>query len=269
MGMGGHLMWTAVARNIKKHRSETCIPLQGFNFCKSEIFTNNPNFSFSGSFQLDLSLPQTNYIKKDGNIVEFAFPKKHAVKQALEYYKIYNSIDLKCEIFLTPEEEINSNKIKKLLPKKYACIEPHSKTSWMQSRMYSFQKYQNIVNALKDKINFVQIGAPESKKLDNVIYTNGDITFRETHNILNGASFLLSTEGGLVHLANSANTKSYVIYTSYQFPEMTMYPENHCIDISLYREEILGHKIHELYLDEVKKHDESLIIELIKNENLF
>ena len=266
MGMGGHLMWTAVARNIRKHKGKTCLALENSNFCRSDVLKNNPNFSFNGDFHLDFSLPETNYVKKDGERIEFSCSGKHAIEHALNFYGIKNGIDLKCEIYLTEEEKFNSNLIKNLLPKKYACIEPHSKTSWMQSRMYSFQKYQNVVNSLKDKINFVQIGSPESKKLDNVIYTNGDLTFRETHKILEGASFLLSTEGGLVHLANSANTKSFVIYTSYQFPEMTMYPENRCIDISLYRDEILGYKSHRLYFDEVEKHDESIIIDLIKKE---
>ena len=60
MGMGGHLMWTAVARNIRKQKNEICIPLDGFNFCRSDIFKNNPNFSFNGTLPLDLSLAETN-----------------------------------------------------------------------------------------------------------------------------------------------------------------------------------------------------------------
>ena len=134
----------------------------------------------------------------------------------------------------------------------------------MESRIYSFNKYQNIVNALKDKFNFVQIGAPKSRKLDNAVYTNGDLTFRETYEVLSGAMFFISTEGGLVHLANASGTKSFVIYTSYQYPSMTMYPENTLIDIALYRDEILGYKKHELYKKERDSHNESEIIELIK-----
>lgn len=266
MGMGGHLMWTAVAKNIRKHKKQACVPLEGFNFCRSHIFENNPNFSFKGEFLLDLSLPQTNYVKRDGDVVEFSSPKKHAIVHALNFYGIDKDIDLKCELFLTKEENLASKNVISSLPKKYACIEPHSKTSWMQSRLYSFDKYQNIVNSLKDEVNFVQIGSKGARKLDNVIYINGLLSFRETYNVLKNADFFLSTEGGLVHLSNSANTRSFVIYTSYQFPEMTMYPENFLIDISLYRDEILGHKNHPLYLDELEKHDEQSIIDLIKQK---
>lgn len=266
--MGGHLMWTAVARNIRNHTDKICVPLEGHNFCKSDIFYNNPNFSYNGDFLLDLSLPQTNYIKEDGDVVKFACPKKHAIVHALNFYGIHNNVDLKCELFLTKEEDLLSQSVTSNLPKKYACIEPHSKTSWMQSRLYSFEKYQNIVNALKDQITFVQIGAKGAPRLDNVIYINGLLSFRQTYNVLKNSNFFLSTEGGLVHLSNSAGTRSFVIYTSYQFPEMTMYPDNFLIDISLYRNEILGHKNNPLYLDEMEKHDENSIIDLIQKEKL-
>lgn len=267
--MGGHLMWTAVARNIRKRTDKICVPLDGYNFCKSDIFYNNPNFSFNGDFHLDLSLPKTNYVKKDGERIEFSCPGKHAIEHALNFYGIKNDIDLKCEIYLTEEEKFNSNLIKNLLPKKYACIEPHSKISWSQARSYSFDKYQNIVNALRDKIQFVQIGAAETKKLDNVIYTNGDLTFRETQLILDGADFFLSSEGGLVHLANSCDTKSFVIFSSFHtYPEIFHYPKNTMIDIALFRHEIGGFKNHPLHLEEVEKHNESLIIDLIKKEEL-
>ncbi len=270
MGMGGHLMWTAVARNIRKQKNKTCTPLDGFNFCRSDIFKNNPNFSFNGSLPLDLSLAETNYVKKDGERIEFSCPGKHAIEHALSFYGIKKDINLKCEMILTSEEESNSNVIKNLLPQKYACIEPHSKMSWSQARSYSFDKYQNIVNALRDQIKFVQIGSPESKKLDNVIYTNGDLTFRETQSILSKANFFISSEGGLVHLANSCNTKSFVIFSSFHtYPEIFHYPENTMIDIALFRHEIGGYKNHPLHFEEVEKHDESTIIELIKNENLF
>lgn len=270
MGMGGHLMWTAVARNINRKTGKICTPIECGRMCNSEIFKNNPNFCKDKSFLLNLSSKDTNYIKRDGNRIQFSCPDKHAIEHALSFYGIKKDIELKCEMFLTPEEEYHSNTIKKLLPKKYACIEPDSKMSWSQARSYSFDKYQNIVNALRDKIQFVQIGAPETKKLDNAIYTNGYLTFRETQSILSGAAFFISTEGGLVHLANSCDTKSFVIFSSFHtYPEIFHYPENTMIDIALFRNEIGGFKNHPLHLKEVEKHDESIIIEMIKNENLF
>jgi len=265
MGMGGHLMWTAVAKNIKKHLNKNCTAIENNNFCNSKIFANNPNFSKDSKFILNLSEKKTNYVKRDGGRVVFS-TKDHAIKHALKYYGINDDIDLKCEIYPTKEEENKSESIVNDLPLEYVCIEPHSKTSWMKSRVYPFDKYQNIVNALKDKFNFVQIGSPNSRKLDNALCINGKLTFRETYGVLKNSMFLLSTEGGLVHLANASGTKSFVIYTSYQHPSMTMYPENTLIDIALYRDEILGYKNHELYEKERESHNETEIIELINEE---
>jgi len=265
MGMGGHLTWTAVAKNLEEKKSIKLFPLEGGSHCKSGIFLNNPRFSDSPNNSKKVLFNNYQYVS-DGPRVKFK-TKEHIIKWTCNKIGLKDSIDLKCEIYLTKEESGRARNIIKLLPKEYVCIEPHSKTSWMKSRIYPFDKYQNIVNALKDKFNFVQIGAPNARKLDNALYTNGDLTFRETYGILKKASFLLSTEGGLVHLANAADTKSFTIYTSYQHPSMTMYPGNTLIDIALYRDEILGFKRHELYEKERNSHDESEIISLIKKHN--
>lgn len=263
MGMGGHLMWTSVAKNLEEQQDLKLLPIENRRLCKSQIFFNNSRFSNSLEGSKAVEFTNFQYIH-NGRRVKFK-TKEHIIKWTCKKIGLTKPIDLKCELFLSETEKINASKTCDLLPQSYACIEPHSKTSWMQSRMYSFQKYQNIVNALQDKINFVQIGAPGAKKLDNVIYTNGDFTFRETYKVLENASFLLSTEGGLVHLSNAASTKSFVIYTSYQEPSLTMYPGNVMIDIARYRDEIIGYKHHPLYAKEVEAHDESEIIELITN----
>ena len=59
-------------------------------------------------------MPETNYVKKDGERIEFSCSGKHAIEHALNFYGIKNGIDLKCEIYLTEEEKFNSNLIKNL-----------------------------------------------------------------------------------------------------------------------------------------------------------
>lgn len=268
MGMGGYLMWTAVANNLKKQKGLLLRPeSRFFNVKDAKVWINNKKITKTRvKNELVLNFNKYVYNKVKGNRVEF-LTNDHIISWTCKKIGLEKHIDLKCELFPTENEIKNTNSILKKLPSKYICIEPHSKTSWMKSRVYPFEKYQNIVNALKSDFNFVQISQPKTRELEGVIPLNGLITFRESYHILKNSLFLLSTEGGLVHMANAAAVKAFVIYTSYQNPSMTMYPGNTLIDIALYRDRILGYKDHDLYKEERDNHDESEIIELIKNEH--
>lgn len=264
MGLGGHLTWTAVAAAIFKEKNQPVLPIENSSICEfSSIFQNNKHFTYnvdSEHYRLNLSDPEFHYLKDHGDRVVFT-TEEHIIAHICKKINIQN-FKLKCHLFLTEKEKKHTNEIIEELPKKYITIEPFSKMSWMQSRAYPFEKWQNIINSLS-QYNFVQIGAPECKKLDNAIYLNGQTSFRETGDIIKNSQLFLSTEGGLGHLANAFNTESLLIYTSYQNPKMTAYPTTHVIDIALYRDRILGHKNHELYKDEAEKHNESEVMEKI------
>tara|TARA_R110000824_G_scaffold400682_1_gene608820 strand:+ start:800 stop:1579 length:780 start_codon:yes stop_codon:yes gene_type:complete len=257
MGWGGHLMWTAVARNIERSFNQTCKPSEG-----SIIFKNNPLFRSDGSYNLDIGNPKTIYLH-DGKRVKFK-TKKHVIEWICNQFGIINNITLKCEIYLTKQEKSNAENIIKPLPKKYVCIEPHSKMTFSQARIYPFDKWQAVVDALCNEVQFVQIGASNSRRLNNAVYV--DIPFRESQELLRRADLFVSMEGGLIHLANAADTKSIALFNSYfTYPSIFHYPENIIIDIALYRDQISGYKRHELYQKEADAHDPEEIIVAIKN----
>jgi ADP-heptose:LPS heptosyltransferase len=260
MGLGGSLMCSAVVKNIYRHFGKKC-KYKKDN--KHEIISKNNPLWGNGTFEYPYPGLKLYNKSVSEDRVEF-LTNNHIVEFFCKQVGISKNIDIDPELYLDSNEINNAKKILCNFPSVFCCIEPHSKSSWMTSRSYSFSKYQNIVNALKDLITFVQVGAPRAKKLDNVLYMNGQTTFRETYEIFRHSQFFLSTEGGLVHLARAAKLKSFVIYTSYQYPSLTMYPENTCIDISLYRNELLGFRHHDLYLKEVEKHDENIIISQLK-----
>jgi ADP-heptose:LPS heptosyltransferase len=270
MGLGGHLMWTAVAAAVKEEKDLPTLPTDNLNIItNSEIFFNNPNFTTdqdSPHFHINLSNQTLNYLE-DGDRVKFK-TRDHIISHYCKHLGIKNH-KLKCEIYTTKKENEKAQKIINSLPREFSVIEPHSKLSWSEGRAYPFEKWQKIVDATKNKIKFVQIGEPNKRRLNNVIYLNGKTTFREVSSILRKAKLFVSSEGGLVHLANATETKSIVIYTSYHvYLPIFHYPENVSIDTSLYREEIGGYKKHHLYKNETEKHNENEIIKAI-NENIY
>jgi len=271
MGLGGHLMWTAVAAAIKKEKNVPVLPIDDSRtVINSEIFINNSNFTTNKNndhFCINLSNPALIYLEEHGSRVRFK-TNEHVITFCCKQLGIKN-YKLKCELFLTEAEETQAQKVVQTLPTKYICIEPYSKMSWSQGKVYPFTKWQNIINTLKDKVSFVQVGSGGQPALENVIDLSGKLSFRECSYVLKKSSLLLASEGGIVHLANAANTKSVVIFTSFHsHPSVFHYPDNIIVDISLYRDEIGGYKNHPLLKQERDIHNENEIIHFI-NENIY
>ena len=268
-------MWTAVARELcnKLPGEIKVLPFEGqapayMKIIKSEIFENNPSF-FQGDmnenitvFPLQLNNPNTNYCKQDTPIQAVHRHDKHVIEQICETYGIQNP-KLKCELFLTDQECLVGESLKKKL-RRFIVIEPHSKMDYTVNRSYPFDKWQSIVNQLKDEIDFIQIGL-EAKGLRNVIDMRGKTTFREAAGIIANAELFVSSEGGLTHCANAVNTKAVVIITGYQSPDMICYPENININISSHGP--CGMKIQCMEChDDAKNHDEANIVRAIREE---
>lgn len=266
MGLGGHLTWTAVAAAVKKEKGLPVLPIENNSICEfSPIFKNNSNFTFNPDqdyYKINISDPNLHYLVDHGDKVSFT-TSQHVIEHICQNLNVKN-FKLKCELYLTESEQERAKKVASDLPTKYICIEPYSKMSWSQGREYPFLKWQNVVNKLKDKFCFVQVGKGGQKPLENAIDLSGKLSFRECSHILKRASLLLASEGGIVHLANAANTKSIVIFTSFHvYPSTFHYKENTMIDISLYRNKIGGYKNHPLFSEECKSHNEQEIIESV------
>jgi hypothetical protein len=259
MGLGGYLCWTAVAREIRKKYGENIklMPVEQhgsfykflFKHKDIEIFKDNEDFCLSynrGSLNnnmilpLVLNNPNANYCKNDTREKAFHRTDKHIIEQYCEVYGIQNPV-LKC--YLTPQasdwwfKEIMSDWFDTTLsihhkPPPFITIEPNSNLDYTPNRVYPFEKWQSIVNALKDKIPFVQVGTKGSRVLENVIDWTGQSSFKNTTGMIGFSSLFLSSEGGLVHAATAVNTKSVVVITGYQSEKMVAYPQNINVNIS-------------------------------------
>ena len=230
MGLGGHMMWTAVARELREnYKGEygefKILPTSGNSVVNSEIFINNPNFTFNTDddhFKMDLSISDTNYCIKEENRRAYHKYDKHIIEQICEFYKIDNP-KLKCELYFTDDEIQTVDDLISL--DNFVTIEPHSKSSYTPNNKYPFDKWQNIVNEFPS-INFVQIGVENQKILNGVTDLTGKMSFREACYCIKKSLLFLGTVGGLMHGANAVGTKSIIIVTPYQHPRMACYPDN-------------------------------------------
>ena len=245
MGLGGYLTWTAAVREISENKLDDdtkIVPCemhgdQVTKIVKSPIFENNPYVynentdSEKKKFLLPMNLHETNYCKKDTPTRAYQRYDKHIIEQICEYYGIDNP-DLRCELYFTEQEKSKVSEILERLPKRFIVIEPHSKQNYTPNRRYPFEKWQKVVNSLKDDIDFVQVGRPGQRVLDNVHSLLGEVTFREAAIVIQNSDLFVSTEGGLGHAANAVRKKSVIVLTGYQGYDMVAYPDNVNVDIS-------------------------------------
>ena len=234
MGLGGHLTWTAAAREIKNKTGKKCLPVNSGQIVSSDIFLNNPNFVTdytSDCFVLDLGIKETNYCISDTPQKAIHKKDKHMINTICDYYGIPDP-ELKCDLFFTQEEKAKINELTKELPTQFITIEPHSKTSYSLNRQYPLDKWQLIIDCLQQDIPIVQIGGPGSTVLDGVIDLTGKTSFREAAGIIGASLLFLSNEGGLAHAATAVGTKAAIILGGYTSSEMVTYPSNININVS-------------------------------------
>ena len=137
------------------------------------------------------------------------------------------------------------------------------------NREYPFEKWQKIVDELSDKIQFVQVGMPDSnlRLLNNVVDMRGKTSFRTAALLIGRSRLFLSSEGGLVHAATAVDTPSVVVITGYQDEKMVAYPQN--INVNISNHGPCGLKVP---CDECKAdrdvHDHQEIVDIIKDKIL-
>ena len=279
MGLGGYLAWTATAREIIKRTGNNTkiLPVESHgNFIKvvdSEIFRHNDDFcldfksaSSKGIFLLPMVLnnPAANYCKKDTPQKAFHRQDKHIIEQYCEVYGIENPV-LQCYLSTDKDCWTDRQVLESTGTDRYVVIEPNSKVNYTPNRAYPFEKWQKIVNSLKEQITFVQVGVSGSKVLDNVVDLTGKTTFRDTAKVIKLASVFVSAEGGLVHAATAVGTKSIVIITGYQSEKMVAYPQN--INVNISSHEVCGLKVScdHCRLD-AENHNHENITEILRKE---
>ena len=179
MGFGGYLTWTAVAREIRQKKDYSgykAFPFERMSDGSKkrvfhEIFKNNPDFIQEGeeckTFPLQLNNPETNYCKKDTPTYTIHRTDKHVIAQICEYYGIEDP-KLKCELYLTEEENKKAAKLLEGAKQEFVVIEPYSKANYTPNRQYSFEKWQKIVDEISKYIQVVQIGFKDNEAINNV-----------------------------------------------------------------------------------------------------
>ncbi len=207
---GDILMLTAAVREFKNHYREK-VNIQVDTSC-DQIWQNNPylsNFEFkqAGKYILpnDTIILDASYTEA---INKSSVRPYHFIDGYIQFLNTKLNLNLRCtkfsgDVFLSKEEETD-NFLKKVadVEKPYWIINAGGKYDYTR-KWWPTENYQKVVNALKDKITFVQVGEKGHwhVPLENTINMIGRTTLRSFFQLMHRAVGVITPVSFPMHAA--------------------------------------------------------------------
>lgn len=263
MGYGGALIWTGLARNLKKNFPNREIVfvytptlrefLSGTTNTDLEIYRNNPDITNVLSIYrwwwkkwsypreaiaVNLSNKKIQYWIRDTPDTIFYRTDGHAIEIACRPYTT-GPVELATRLILLEEEKRRAQEVLRnhnVFDIPYICIEPNAKKTFTINKQWPMDHWQRLVTILNQWIathssqyKIVQIGVANSPVLDGVVDLTGTTTFREIKEIVDRAHVVVANEGGVAHLAASTKTPAVIISNPSLPLSLMAYPQHHNI----------------------------------------
>ena len=247
VGIGDGLIFSTVARKIFEHTGKKVL----VGHKKPELFINNPYIEATDVVydspdkmslrdietlrKLNLDIQFVSYWircprKENPKFFLSTYPSIHLIAQMYAVCGYSGKIELKPEIYLTEEEK----SFGRFFPKDRKQIAIMSSAISPQKQ---YPYFQQIVDALKDEYDFVQIGAQEDKSLEGAKENMaGKLSLRQTASVLYNSDLFVGEIGGLMHMARAVDCPAVIAYSSAEPDHVVRYianinvgPENKCL----------------------------------------
>ena len=128
------------------------------------------------------------------------------------------SVALRTYLYLRHEETARG----RLFPRQ-AVIQCPGEHFWTRNKDWPAAKYQAVVDALRHRFDFVQLGSAREHSLSGVQDLRGRTTLRESAAILANSAFCVTYVGFMMHLARAVECRSVVIYGGREHPAQSGY----------------------------------------------
>lgn len=108
------------------------------------------------------------------------------------------------------------------------CIQSSGRgaAAFMQNKEWFIERFQAVVDALKSRFQFIQIGSAESPRIGNTLDLRGKTSLRETAALLSQARLFIGQVGFLMHLARAVECRAAIVFGGRETPALTGYIAN-------------------------------------------
>jgi len=161
---------------------------------------------------------------------------KHAIEVFCGPYGIENP-ELKPRLFLDDEEITHVEELMEkhdLQQGKFIIIEPGTEHE-NASKLWPLKYWEKLCKGIQERypeIKIIQI-APCPVELPGVLNITRQSSFREAYHFIEQSLTLITTEGGLMHLAAATGRQAIILYSGYLSKSLMSYPQH----INLYADD--------------------------------
>ena len=150
-------------------------------------------------------------------------PSQHIIAELCACAGITGSIDIRPYLSLTENEKADE-----IWAKEWVAIQSGGMDSVfpMKNKQWYPERFQSLINALRNEFRFVQIGSKADPPLEYVKDLRGMTSIRKTASILHHSRLYVGNVGFLMHLARAMECPSVIIYGGREAPWQSGYTCN-------------------------------------------
>ncbi len=225
-GLGDQLLLTTIAREFCQRNLSKIWIWSG----APELFKNNPDirrvitdlsdrhFWFFGRFCGKNVRPTyvTHILEERRDIP----PEKHLLAVMCEQAGIKGRDALRPYLNLTKAEESQGR-----LFERQIVVQSTGKSSqhFMLNKEWYPERFQEVVNSLKGRFNFIQVGSLNDPRLEGAHDLRGKTSLRETAALMKNSLAFLGLVGFPMHLARAVDCRSVIVYGGRELPAQSGY----------------------------------------------
>ena len=224
-GIGDELLCTVVLRELRKRGKRNVWMRTHY----PELFAGNTDADrfVPGIFGLkhwtkllggDAIYPMYILIVKESDY--YLPPPCHIITRMCQLVGIEGEITRRPYLHLTPEEKEQG----KLTPRQIVIQSAGTTARFAHlNKQWYPERFQTVVDALKDRYNFIQVGSPHDPPLEGALDLRGKTTMRMTAALMSNALTFVGQVGFQMHLARSVDCRSVIIYGGKELPHQSGY----------------------------------------------
>ena len=150
-------------------------------------------------------------------------PQQHLIALLCQKAGITGEVALRPYLTLGDEERAGGRRVARQVAIQSAGLDAKHA---MRNKNWYHDRYQGVVDALRDRFDLVQVGSASDPPLAGALDLRGRTTLRETAAVLAGSLAFVGQVGMLMHLARAVDCRSVIVYGGRETPAQSGYPCN-------------------------------------------
>ncbi len=225
-GLGDQVLITAVFRELRKRGQPPVVMMTHF----PDLFKNNPDVgkllpedprfvALAARFGKQTHHPSYMYENIREMDCHYA-PPYPIIARMCKVVGIDGQVDLRPYLYLSEAEKQEGQ----IVPQQIAIMSSGMSALHQQlNKQWYPERFQSVVSSLRERYNFVQLGAKIDPLLEGVTDLRGKTSLRESAAILSQSLMFVGQIGFLMHLARAVDCRSVIVYGGREHPYQSGY----------------------------------------------